>query len=164
MFGNNFLFLGQKKPVYKSKNPVFGSKSLEKVWKKFGKVREQGFSEHSEFSKISEIVLFYSFRKLRKNDIKLELRKSQKTCSDSKTDSKVWLKVRNAGPYKRGPAEIVFVFDLKKERKKIVYFKAFFKDKYSSMFLPSPGKKVCGLPWFSLIPRYNLWDKSFYME
>jgi len=62
-------FWVKKKPVYKSKNPVFGSKSLEKVWKKFGKslekvwkkfrkVWEQGFSEHSEFSKISEIVLF----------------------------------------------------------------------------------------------------------
>jgi len=43
-----------------------------------------------------EIVIF---RTLQKNDVKLEVRKSQKTRSDSKTDSKVRLKVRNAGPY-----------------------------------------------------------------
>jgi hypothetical protein len=55
----------------------------QKVWKKFGKVQkssETGFSKHSE---ISEIVLLQNFRKLQKNDDKLELRKSQKTCSDS---------------------------------------------------------------------------------
>jgi hypothetical protein len=33
------------------------------------------------------------------NDFQLELRELQKTHSDSKTDSKVRLKVRNAGPY-----------------------------------------------------------------
>jgi len=71
--------------------------------KKFGKRSEKvrkclktGFSECSE---ILEIVLFQTFRKLRNNDVKLELRKSQKTCSDSKTDSKVRLKVWNAGPW-----------------------------------------------------------------
>ncbi len=63
---------------------------------KVQKSLETGFSEHSE---ISEIVLFRTFQKLRKNDVKLELRKSRKTRSDSKTDSKVRLKVRNAGPY-----------------------------------------------------------------
>jgi len=41
----------------------------------------------------------FFFRKLRKNDVKLELRKSRKTRSDLKTDSKVRIKVRNAGPY-----------------------------------------------------------------
>jgi len=70
---------------------VFGSKSLEKVWKS----SETGFLEHSE---ISEIVLFQNVQKLQKNDVKLELRKSQKTRSDLKTNSKVRLKVRNAGP------------------------------------------------------------------
>jgi len=49
-------------------------------------------------SEISENVLFQTFQKLRKNDVQLELWKSQKTHSDSKTDSKVQLKVRNAGP------------------------------------------------------------------
>ncbi len=53
---------------------------------------ETGFSECSE---ISEIVVFRTFQNLRKNDVKLELWKSRKTLSDSKTDSKVW----NAGPY-----------------------------------------------------------------
>jgi len=66
---------------------IRSSKSSEKV----RKVPKQGFSECSE---ILEIVLFRNFRKLRKNDVKLELRKSQKTCSDSKVRLKVW----NAGP------------------------------------------------------------------
>jgi len=41
-FGNNFLFFG-------SKNPVFGSKSSEKVWKSL----ETGFSEQLEFSEFN---------------------------------------------------------------------------------------------------------------
>ncbi len=59
------------------KNLFFG----QKVWKKLGKVwknLETGFSEHSEISEILEIVLFRNFRKLQKNDVKLELRKSRK--------------------------------------------------------------------------------------
>ncbi len=80
--------------VFESKNPVFGSKSLEKVWKVW-KSLETGFSECAE---ISEIVLFQNLQKLQKNDVKLKLGKSRKTRSDSKTDSKVWLKVWNAGP------------------------------------------------------------------
>ncbi len=70
----------------------------QKFWKKFGKTSETletGLSKCSEFTEISEIVLF---RKLQKNDVKLELQKSQKTRSDLKTDSKVWFKVWNAGP------------------------------------------------------------------
>ncbi len=68
---------------------------MEKVWKRVFQTFGKGFSKHLE---ISEIVLFRTLRKLQKYDVKLELWKSQKTCSDSKTDSKVWLKVRNAGP------------------------------------------------------------------
>jgi len=83
------LFLGQK--VRK-----FG-KSLVK-FRKVQKSSETGFSECSEILEILEIVLYRTFQKLRKNDVKLELRKSRKTCSDSKTDSKVRLKVQNAGP------------------------------------------------------------------
>ena len=64
---------------------------MEKFRKKFGK--------SLEILEILEIWKFRTFRKLRKNDVKLQLRKSQKTCSDSKTNLKVWLKVRNAGPY-----------------------------------------------------------------
>ncbi len=63
--------------VFESKKPVFGSKSLEKVQKKFGNC---------------------SIPKITKNDVKLELWKLQKTRSDLKTDLKVRLKVRNAGP------------------------------------------------------------------
>jgi len=59
---------------------------------------ETGFSKCLEISEILEIVIFQNFRKLQKNDVKLQLLKSRKTRSDSKTDSKVWLKVRNAGP------------------------------------------------------------------
>jgi hypothetical protein len=51
-FGNNFLFLGQK--VQKSS--------------------ETGISKHSKIKEISEIVLFQTFRTLRKNDFKFELR------------------------------------------------------------------------------------------
>jgi len=79
----------------------------QEVQKKFGNVRkcsekvrkssETGFSECSEILEISEIVLFQTFQKLQKNDVKFELWKSRKTCFDSKTDSKVRLKVRNAG-------------------------------------------------------------------
>jgi hypothetical protein len=50
----------------------------------------------SRFSEHSEIVLFQTFQKLRKNDVKLELWKSWKTRSYSKVQLKVW----NAGPYK----------------------------------------------------------------
>jgi len=74
------LFLGQK--VRKR----FG-KSLEKVRKKFGNFGNRVFR------------MFGNFRKLRKNDVKLKLRKLRKTRSDSKTDSKVRIKVWNAGPY-----------------------------------------------------------------
>jgi len=54
--------------------------------------------EHSKFKENLEIVLFQTFQKLQKNDIKIEFWKSQKTRSDSKTNSNVWFKVRNAGP------------------------------------------------------------------
>jgi hypothetical protein len=86
--------------IFESKNPVFGLKSLEMFWKvqksseKFGKVQkvqkslensETGFSKCSE---ISEIIIFQTFPKLLKNDIKLELQKLQKTRSDLKTTRK----------------------------------------------------------------------------
>ncbi len=50
---------------------------------------------YSKFTEISEIVLFQTSQKLWKNDVKLELQKLRKTCSNSK----VWLKVWNTGPY-----------------------------------------------------------------
>jgi len=85
----------QKFEFLSQKTPFLG----QKVRKKFGKVRKSSETGFSECSEISEIVLFRNFQKLRKNDVKLELWKSRKTHSHSKTDSKVWLKVRNAGPY-----------------------------------------------------------------
>ncbi len=50
------------------------------------------------FSQVLEKFDFRTFQKLQKNDVQLEIRKSQKTRSNSITDSKVRLKVRNAGP------------------------------------------------------------------
>ena len=79
----------------------FGQKVRKKVRKKFGnfgkisEISETGFSECSE---ILEIWKFRTFRKLRKNDVLFELRKFKNIRSDSKTDPKVRLKVRNAGP------------------------------------------------------------------
>ena len=48
--------------------------------------------------KILNFALFQTFQKVHKNDIKIELRKLQKTNSNSKTDSNVRLKAQNAGP------------------------------------------------------------------
>jgi hypothetical protein len=42
---------------------------------------------------------FRTFRKLRKNDVLFEVRKFENIRSDSETEPKVRLKVRNAGPY-----------------------------------------------------------------
>jgi len=64
-----------------------------------------GVSKHSKFTENLEIVLFRTFQKLQKNDVKIEFWISQKTCSDSKTDSNVWFKVQNAGPYFSNPSE-----------------------------------------------------------
>ncbi len=76
------------------KNPVFGWNSLEKVRKPLFWIQKQGFPNIQNLRKIQ------NFQKLLKNDVKIEFRKSRKTRSDSKTDSNVWFKVRNAGPYK----------------------------------------------------------------
>jgi len=80
-----------KVKVFESKNPVFGSKSLEKVRKSL----ETGFSKHSE---ILEIILFQTFKNYEKMILNLNFGNPEKTRSNSKTDSKVRLKVRNAGP------------------------------------------------------------------
>ncbi len=82
-FGNNFLFLGQK--------TLFLG---QKVWKKFGKVWKQGFPNILNFWKFWKLF-YYTFQKVQKNDVKLELQKWQKTCSNSKVQLKVW----NAEPY-----------------------------------------------------------------
>jgi len=69
---------------------VLGSK-LKKQCKK------EGFPNILNLQKIWN--LFYSELSDHKNDVKIEVRKSQKTHSDSKTDSNVRFKVQNAGPY-----------------------------------------------------------------
>ncbi len=79
-----------KKPCFWVKK--FG-KSLESS-EKFGNRVFQTFGNFRNFGNCSIL----NFPKLRKNDVKLELRKLPKTRSNSKTDSKVWLKVWNAGP------------------------------------------------------------------
>jgi len=81
---------------------------------------ETGFSEYQE---ILKIVLFQNFQKLQKNDVKLELRKLQKTRSDSKTDLKVRLKVQIAGPYCNTLLETQWN---EKKSLTIRYFKAIF--------------------------------------
>ncbi len=73
-----------KKPCFGVKVQITGSKT--------------GVSKHCKFTENSEFVLFQTFRKLRKNYVKIEFRKSRKTRSDSKTDSNVRFKVQNAGP------------------------------------------------------------------
>ncbi len=64
-------------------------KNSEKVWKVWKKRSENVRKKFGKGSEISEIRNFRTFRKLRKNDVQLEIRKSRKTCSDAKTDSKV---------------------------------------------------------------------------
>jgi hypothetical protein len=73
-----------KKPVFWSKNPDLEG---------FGFKR--GVYEHSYITENSEIVQFQTFRKLQKNDAKIEFRKSQKTRFDPKNGSNVWFKVWN---------------------------------------------------------------------
>jgi len=90
-----------KKPCFWVKKCRKCSEKVQKKFRKSSESSETGFSECSEISEILEIVLFQNFKKLWKNDVKLELRKSRKTRSDSKTDSKVRLKVQNAGPYQK---------------------------------------------------------------
>ncbi len=91
------------------------------VWKKFGKSLEK-FGKVWKFRKLDfpNVWKFQKFRKFwkllfsklseiyKKNDVKLELRKSRKTRSDSKTNSKVRLKVWNARPYHVGSQRIIF--------------------------------------------------------
>ncbi len=63
----------------------------QKVRQKFGNVQkslETGFSECSEISEILEIVLFWTFRKLRKNDVKLELQNHEKLVPTQKPTQK----------------------------------------------------------------------------
>jgi len=56
--------------MFWGKNPVFEG---------FGfKVKKTGVSEHSEFTENSEFVLYRTFQKLQKNNIKIEFQKSQK--------------------------------------------------------------------------------------
>jgi len=54
--GNKF---GSKKPVFEVKTGGLGSKT--------------GVSEHSKFKEYSEFVLFRTFQKLQKNDVKIKL-------------------------------------------------------------------------------------------
>jgi len=69
--------LGQK-PCFGVKNPVLGSK--------------RGVSEHSEFTENSEFVLFQTFQKLQKNDVKIKFKKSRKNLFQLKNQLKNGLK------------------------------------------------------------------------
>jgi len=64
-----------------------------KIWNWF-------YSELSKnYKKMMLKLNFWTFQKLRKNDVKIEFLKLQKFHSDSKTHSNVQFKVQNAGPY-----------------------------------------------------------------
>jgi len=95
-FGNKF---GSKKPVCGSINPVFGSKNS--IFEaKIGVLGSKtGVLEHFNLTEYSEFVLFQIFQKLQKNNVKIEFLFSQKTCSDSNSDSNIQVRVRYAGPY-----------------------------------------------------------------
>jgi len=84
-----------------------------------------GVSKHCEFTEILEIVLFWTFWKLQKNDVKIEFWKFRKTRSDSKTDTNVCFKVQNAGPtfYQPFCKQIVgFIFEKQNSRlRKLLY-------------------------------------------
>jgi len=68
--------------VISLENPVFEGFGV-KVQKTGSKT---GISEHSEFTENSEFVLFQTFQKLQKDDVKIKFRKWRKTRSDSKTN------------------------------------------------------------------------------
>ena len=71
--------------VFEAKTGVLGSKT--------------GVSKHTELTENLEFVLFQTFQELQKNDVKIELRKSQKTHSDLNSNSNIRVQFRNAGPY-----------------------------------------------------------------
>jgi len=99
---------GSRNPVFESKKPVFEGFGV-KV-KKTGPKR--GVSKHSKFTENLEFVLFQTFRKSQKNDIKIEVWKLRKTRTDLKTNSNVRFKVQNAGPYL---FDLSFLFLIKKK-------------------------------------------------
>ncbi len=70
------------------KNSVFGSKSSEK----FGKSSETGVSELSEFTENLEFVLFWTFQKWWKNDVKLKLWNCKKIVATRKLTQMFGLK------------------------------------------------------------------------
>jgi len=67
-----------------------------------------GVSEHYKFTENSEFVIFLTFRKLQKNDVKIEFWKLRKTGSYKKTYSNVRFKVWNAGLYQKGTTKPIF--------------------------------------------------------
>ncbi len=75
---------GSKNPAFEANTGVLGS--------------EAGVCKYSEITENSEFVLFQIFQKLRKNDVKIEFWKSQKTRSYSNSDSDIRVQVQNAGP------------------------------------------------------------------
>jgi len=89
-FRKNFLFLGQKN--------LFLIKKFEKIFETPVLGLNTAVSENSKLTKIQNLSYSKTFPKLQKNDIKLKLRKLQKTRYNLKTGLNVWFKVRNAGP------------------------------------------------------------------
>ncbi len=78
--GQKTLFLGQKNLFLRQKQ---GFLNIPNLWN----IQNLFYSELSENYK---------------NDVKIKLRKSQKTCSDSNFDSNIRVQVWNAVPYRKG--------------------------------------------------------------
>jgi hypothetical protein len=78
---------------------LFLGQQFRNVGKKFGKVQKSSVKVWKVLKKFGNLgnCLFRTFRKLQKMMLNSNL-EIAKTRSNLKTDSKVWLKVRNAGP------------------------------------------------------------------
>jgi hypothetical protein len=139
-FGN----FSEKNGIFELAKFLNSRNFCKKVWKSL----ETRFSECLE---ISEIVLFRTFQKLRKNDGKLEHWKSRKTRSDSKTNSKIRLKVWNAGPYFSVTSNFSLLFPTFPNT---MLIKTFFKGQTrKANFVSLWTRDVCGEIIMSICPK-----------
>ncbi len=75
----------------------------EKLWKNRKKIAKKCFFLRFSLLRVSVIAFFHNFHFREKNDVQLISSRLAKTHSDSKLDSKFWIKVWNAGPYREPP-------------------------------------------------------------
>ncbi len=60
--------------------------------------QKQGFPNIPNLWNIRNLFYFELSENYKKNDVKIKLRKSRKTCSNPNSDSKIGVQVENAGP------------------------------------------------------------------